>query len=298
VPDGFSFDGKRKIGRRFEYCARSYLLHTGGTFLTELNNTRFSRLVEIMAILRSENGCPWDREQSHSSLRQHLLEEAYEVIEAIDEGRLDELAGELGDLLLQIVFHAQMAAEEGLFTIDDVVAAINDKLIRRHPHVFGDAVVKTASEQIVKWEQTKLKKEGKRSAIDGVPRELPALLRATRIQGKAAAVGFDWPEVTPVWDKIQEEIGELQAAVQSGVRDHVEDEMGDLLFSIVNVSRFLKVNPEDALRRTIEKFSYRFKKVEAEFVRRGQTMDQVPLPELDAVWEDVKKQERVNKAGE
>jgi tetrapyrrole methylase family protein / MazG family protein len=261
--------------------------------LSETDNARFSRLVEIMAMLRSKEGCPWDREQSHSSLRQHLVEEAYEVIETIDEGRLEDLPGELGDLLLQIVFHAQMAAEEGLFTINDVVASINEKLIRRHPHVFGDAVVKTASEQTVKWELTKLKKEGKRSAIDGVPRELPALLRATRIQGKAAAVGFDWPEVTPVWDKIQEEIGELKEAVQSGVRDHVEDEMGDLLFSIVNVSRFLKVNPEDALRRTIEKFSHRFKKVEAEFVRRGQTMDQVPLHELDAVWDEVKKQERV-----
>lgn len=266
--------------------------------MSQSDNARFSRLVEIMAILRSENGCPWDREQSHFSLRQHLLEETYEVIETIDEGRLDELPGELGDLLLQIVFHAQMAAEQDRFTIDDVVQAINDKLIRRHPHVFGDAVVKTASEQVVKWEQTKLKKEGKRSAIDGVPRELPALLRATRMQGKAAAVGFDWPEVTPVWDKIQEEIQELKEAVETGVRDHVEDEMGDLLFSIVNVARFLKVNPEDALRRTIEKFSHRFKKVEAEFARRGQAMDQVALEELDAVWDEVKRQERVNRAGE
>jgi tetrapyrrole methylase family protein / MazG family protein len=260
--------------------------------LSKNTNADFLRLLDIMALLRSENGCPWDREQTHASLRQHLLEEAYEVIETIDEGRLEELPGELGDLLLQVVFHAQMAAEEGAFTMDDVVAGITDKLVRRHPHVFGDATVKTAEEQIVRWEQTKMKKEGKKSAIDGVPRELPALLRAYRMQNKAAAVGFDWPEVMPVWSKIQEEIAELQEAVESGVHDHVEEELGDLLFSIVNVSRFLKANPEDALRRTIEKFSRRFKRVEAEFSRRGQAMEKATLQELDAEWDKVKLHEK------
>jgi tetrapyrrole methylase family protein / MazG family protein len=260
--------------------------------LSEKTDSDFSRLLEIMSLLRSENGCPWDREQTHASLRQHLLEEAYEVIETIDEGRLEELPGELGDLLLQVIFHAQIAAEQSLFTMDDVVASITEKLIRRHPHVFGDATVKTADEQIVRWEQTKMKKEGKKSAIDGVPRELPALLRAFRMQNKAAAVGFDWPEITPVWDKIQEEIAELQEAVQSGNSEHVEEELGDLLFSIVNVSRFLKANPEDALRRTIEKFSRRFSSVELEFNRRGQAMEQATLEELDAEWDNVKSLEK------
>ena len=157
-------------------------------------DTKFSRLIEIMAILRSEKGCPWDREQDHKSLRQHLLEEAYEVIETIDNEEYDKLPGELGDVLLQVVFHAQMAAEAGLFTIDDVVESINQKLLRRHPHVFGDVEIKSAEEQVTHWEQIKLKKEGKKSAIDGVPKELPALLRAYRMQNKAATVGFDWPD--------------------------------------------------------------------------------------------------------
>lgn len=260
--------------------------------MSQTIDTALSRLLEIMATLRGENGCPWDREQTHSSLRQHLLEETYEVIETIDEGRLKELPGELGDLLLQIVFHAQIAAEAGAFTMEEVVRSISDKLIRRHPHVFGDVDIKTADEQVVHWEQTKMKKEGKRSAISGVPRELPGLLRAYRIQNKAASVGFDWPEATPVWGKVQEEIAELREAVEGGLPDQVEEELGDLLFSIVNLSRFLRTNPEDALRRTIEKFTRRFTQVEDEFRRRGQSMTQVGLDELDAAWDAVKQQEK------
>ncbi|MBN2356848.1 nucleoside triphosphate pyrophosphohydrolase [candidate division KSB1 bacterium] len=251
-----------------------------------------SRLVEIMALLRSEAGCPWDREQTHESLRQHLLEEAYEVIEAIDQGRYEDLAGELGDLLLQVVFHAQIASEAGLFTMDDVIASINAKLVRRHPHVFGDAVIKTADEQTVHWEQSKMRKEGKKSAIDGVPRELPALVRAYRIQNKAAAVGFDWPDAAPVWDKIREEIDELKHAVEEASAEKIEDELGDMLFSVVNISRFLKTNPEDALRRTIEKFTRRFKQVEAVFATKGRTLSDATLEEMDAVWEEVKKKEK------
>ncbi len=252
----------------------------------------FARLVEIMAQLRGEKGCPWDREQTHDSLRQHLLEESYEVIETIDEGRYDDLAGELGDLLLQVVFHAQMAAEEGRFTISDVVQKINEKLIRRHPHIFGDAVINNAAEQTVAWEQSKLRKEGKRSAIDGVPRELPALIRAYRMQGKAAAVGFDWPEAGPVWDKIREEIGELEEATASAESSRISEELGDLLFSIVNVSRFLHINPEDALRGTIDKFSRRFREVEESFRSRGRTLDGATLEEMDRVWDEVKERER------
>ncbi|HQG44489.1 MAG TPA: nucleoside triphosphate pyrophosphohydrolase [bacterium] len=262
------------------------------TETTSGDNRRFSRLVEIMALLRSEQGCPWDREQTHASLRQHLLEEAYEVIETIDEGRYEELAGELGDVLLQVVFHAQMAAEAGLFTIEDVLEHINNKLERRHPHIFGDAVIKTAAEQTVAWEQSKLATEGKKSAIDGVPKELPALIRAYRIQNKAAAVGFDWPDAGPVWDKIREEVGELEEAVGTASAGRISDELGDLLFSIVNVSRFLKINPEDALRGTIEKFSRRFHAVEEELHRQGRRIEDSSLTEMDRIWDEVKREER------
>lgn len=256
----------------------------------------FVRLVEIMAQLRGEEGCPWDREQTHASLRQHLLEESYEVIETIDEGRYDDLAGELGDLLLQVVFHAQMATEAGRFDIGDVVQQINEKLIRRHPHIFGDAVINNAAEQTVAWEQSKLRKEGKRSAIGGVPRELPALIRAYRIQGKSAAVGFDWREAGPVWDKVREELAELEEAAASAESGRISDELGDLLFSIVNLSRFLHINPEDALRGTIDKFTRRFQEVEEDFRSRGRTLDGATLEEMDLVWEEVKERERRGKA--
>ena len=257
----------------------------------ESTNEKFSRLVEIMATLRGEKGCPWDLEQNHKSLRQHLLEEAYEVIETIDQERYNDLPEELGDLLLQVVFHAQMASEEGRFNIADVIEVINDKLIRRHPHVFEDLVVKTAAEQIVHWEQSKIKKEGKKSAIDGVPKELPALLRAYRMQGKAATVGFDWENVDPVWDKVREEMRELKEAVDDGEHDHIEEELGDLLFTIVNLSRFLKVNPEDALRRTINKFDARFRQVEIAFKNKKKSLADVTLQEMDQVWEQVKQDE-------
>jgi MazG family protein len=255
-------------------------------------DSKFSRLVEIMDLLRSEKGCPWDREQTFESLRQHLLEEAYEVVESIDEGRLEELPGELGDLLLQVVFQAQMAAERGLFGIGDVIDSITEKLIRRHPHVFGDKRIDSTEEQIVHWELSKLRIEGKKSAIDGVPRLLPALLRSYRIQNKAATVGFDWSEIEPVWEKVEEELSELKVATESGDSERVEDELGDLLFSIVNLSRFLKINPEDALRKTIRKFDKRFRQVESEFRRTNRSLTDASLAEMDKVWEQVKKREK------
>ena len=261
-------------------------------FIVTESNKGFEKLVEIMATLRSETGCPWDRKQTHKSLRQHLLEEAYEVIETIDQGEYGELAGELGDLLLQVVFHAQMAEEEKLFNINDVIESINSKLIRRHPHVFGELGEITADEQIVFWEQSKLKVEGKKSAIDGVPKELPALLRAYRMQNKAAAVGFDWPEISPVWEKVHEEVEELKEAIKLDSREKVEEELGDVLFSIVNLSRFLKSNPEDALRTTIEKFEKRFKAVEAKFNKNGQSIIEATLEEMDKEWDNVKIEEQ------
>jgi tetrapyrrole methylase family protein / MazG family protein len=253
---------------------------------------KFAQLVQIMSTLRSEKGCPWDRLQTHQSLRQHLLEEAYEVIETIDEGRIHDLAEELGDVLLQVVFHAQMASEQELFDIGTVLTHINDKLIRRHPHVFGDVKINTAEEQIVHWEQTKVLKEGKKSAIDGVPVTFPALMRAYRMQNKAATVGFDWPAIQPVWEKIDEEMGELKEAVEQGDNASIEDELGDLLFSIVNVSRFLKINPEDALRKTIAKFDKRFRQVEESFRQRQRPMTEASLAEMDEVWEEVKRREK------
>lgn len=258
----------------------------------EKSDTKFSQLVDIMATLRSEQGCPWDQKQTHKSLRQHLLEETYEVLEAIDEERYDELANELGDLLLQVVFHAQMASEGNRFNIKDVLDAIIDKLIRRHPHVFGDLVVKTAEEQVQLWEQNKIKKEGKRSALDGIPKELPALNRAYRMQNKAAAAGFDWPQIHPIWEKLEEEIKELRHEIAESRQDRIQDELGDVIFTVVNLSRFIHMNPEDALRGTIKKFERRFRKIEETLARQGKPLQEVSLQEMDAIWDDIKSSEK------
>lgn len=256
--------------------------------LTEPTADKFRNLVVLMARLRGKDGCPWDKEQTHQSLRQYLLEEAHEVLEAIDENNDQALKEELGDLLLQVIFHAQIASENGRFDIAGVIDAISEKLIRRHPNVFGDVKINSAQEQIINWEKLK-KQEGKTSALDGVPKALSSLLRAYRIQQKAAAVGFDWPAVDPVWDKIREEIDELRQASENDQPDQLEEEFGDLLFSLVNVSRFLGVNPEDALRRTVEKFISRFNKLEEEFAREKKELRQASLEEMDAVWEEIKK---------
>ncbi len=250
----------------------------------------FDRLVSIMDRLRRPDGCPWDRKQTHQSLRQYLLEETYEVLEALDEQDFPALKEELGDLLLQIVFHAQLAKEEGQFTIEDVVNAISDKLVRRHPNVFGEVKIETAEEQSRNWELLK-KKEGRTSAIEGVPKELSALLRAWRIQQKAAQVGFDWDNTDDVWAKVEEELSELREAVASRNRDKIEDEFGDVLFALVNLSRFLKVNPEDALRRTVNKFIRRFQQVESTLKERGKSPEDSNLEEMDAIWNDIKKRE-------
>ena len=251
---------------------------------------KFEKLAAIMAHLRGPNGCPWDREQTHASLRQHLLEEAHEVLECIDESRFDDLPGELGDLLLQVIFHAQMASEAKRFTIEDVVDAISDKLVRRHPHVFGDARVDSAQEQVHLWERIK-KEEGKQSALDGVPRALPALQRASRLQQKARAAGFRWRNEKEVWDKLDEEMKELSAARATGDTQQIEDEFGDVLFVMAQLADYAGVNPEDALRRTCEKFIRRFQKMENHFVEGGQHLHDVSLEEMDAVWQEEKRGE-------
>ncbi|MEE4310874.1 MAG: nucleoside triphosphate pyrophosphohydrolase [candidate division KSB1 bacterium] len=249
----------------------------------------FGRLLEIMETLRGDDGCPWDREQTFESLRQYLLEETYEVLELIDEGRFDELKNELGDLLLQVIFQSQIASEENRFNIEDVIRVINGKLIHRHPNVFGDVEIKNAEEQTVNWEKMK-RKEGKKSVIDGVPTALSSLLRAHRLQGKASTVGFDWNSIEPVWDKLYEEIEELKKAISSAERDKIEEEFGDVLFSMVNLSRFIKVNPEDALRIAIKKFIRRFHGVENRLASQGKKIHETSLEEMDEIWNDLKNE--------
>ncbi len=251
---------------------------------------KFEKLAAIMAHLRGPDGCPWDREQTHASLRQHLLEEAHEVLECIDESRLDDLPGELGDLLLQVIFHAQMASEAKRFTIEDVVDAISDKLIRRHPHVFGDARVESAQEQVHLWERIK-KEEGKQSALDGVPRALPSLQRASRLQQKARSAGFRWRDEKEVWEKLDEEMKELSTARDTGDTQKIEDEFGDVLFVMAQLADYAGVNPEDALRRTCEKFIRRFQKMEKHFTERGRHLHDVTLEEMDDVWQETKRGE-------
>jgi len=253
-----------------------------------LEKNDFETLVEIMAKLRSENGCPWDKEQTHASLRQYLLEETYEVLEALDEENYTNLKNELGDLLLQIVFHSQIAQEAGYFSIKDVIRSINEKLIRRHPHVFGGAKIETAEAQKINWEKIK-KKEGRKSVLDGVPNSLSALLRAHRIQSKASHLGFDWDNAEQVWDKVEEEIKEFLDAVAQKDLSKIESEFGDLLFSLVNYSRFIGVNPEDSLRVSVEKFIKRFKYIECELAKIGRTVDSATFDEMDEIWEKSKK---------
>lgn len=256
-----------------------------------MNNRSFDTLIQLMDMLRGPEGCPWDREQTHKSLKPYLIEETYEVLEALDNEDPVHVREELGDLLLQSVFHAQLAKESDQFDIYDVLETINEKLIRRHPHVFGDVEIHSAEEQISHWEKIKFK-EGKKSVIDGVPKAAPALLRAYRIQQKAAAVGFDWPDMTPVFEKVHEEFRELSDAIGQKDEDHIEEEFGDLLFSLVNLSRFIKKNPEEALRKATDKFARRFHALEDHYKAENKDIRNSSLEEMDAVWDAVKKAEK------
>ncbi len=245
-------------------------------------------LVNVMKRLRGKDGCPWDREQTHESLKPYLIEEVYEVFDAIDRKDDVELKEELGDLLLQIVFHAQLASEEQRFTINDVAQTIVLKLKRRHPHVFGEVQVDHADEVLQNWEAIK-KQEGKESVLDGIPKELPALLKARRIQEKVKRVGFDWEAPEPVFKKVIEEVAELKRAVAEGNRSLIEEEFGDILFSLVNVSRFLEIDAEDALRQTVNKFERRFRYIEKKVNEKGgKPIQDYSLQELDTLWEESK----------
>jgi MazG family protein len=255
--------------------------------------TLVSEYVAIVRRLRKE--CPWDREQTHQSIRHSLIEEAYEVVESIDHHNLDELKMELGDLLLHVVLHSVMAEEEHAFTINEVISESRAKLIRRHPHVFGDTKVKSSEDVKNNWEKIKLT-EGRTSLMDGVPKHMPALLRAHRLQEKASKVGFDWKRRSEVWKKVVEEIGELHEAESKRSRDHQEEEFGDLLFALVNYARFLKVNPESALNRSTRKFSRRFQRIEDQIRKRGKKLEHSTLEEMDAIWNEGKKLEKKSKS--
>lgn len=263
-----------------------------------------SRLIEIMAALRDpETGCPWDVKQDFASIAPYTLEEAYEVADAIQRQDLDDLRDELGDLLLQVVFHARMAQEEGAFAFGDIVEAITAKMIRRHPHVFGDAEAREAGMAKGMWEKIKAEeKAGKRSRgagaqrtaglLDDVPVALPALTRALKLQRTAARVGFDWKEAEPVLDKIEEEIGELRETLANGDKAAAEDEFGDLLFALVNLGRHLDLDPEGALRQTNEKFRRRFRFIEEALQDQDRSPDDASLEEMEALWTEAKVQER------
>lgn len=246
----------------------------------------FKRLIEIVKRLRKD--CPWDREQTHESLRQSFIEETYEAIEAIDHRLWQELRNELGDVLLHVALQSAIAEEQSEFTLEDVIRRINEKLIRRHPHVFGEKSAVDLSTQKRNWEKIKLS-EGRHSVVEGVPKEMPALLRALRLQEKAAKVGFDWNNAEEVWKKVTEEIHELHEAVQRQPKESIAEEFGDLLFSLVNYSRFLHVNPEHALRETAEKFVQRFNYIEKKLLEQGKDIYSTPLKEMDALWNEAKK---------
>ena len=257
---------------------------------------KFEKLVEIMARLRGPDGCPWDREQTFDSIKPYTLEETYEVLDAIDARDWQELAEELGDLLLQVVFYSQMAAEAGHFRIEDSIDAINSKLIRRHPHIFGDAQADTADDVKKRWDEIKAEEKRANNApekqlLDAVPRSSPALVEAQQISTKVARVGFDWPNVEEVLGKLAEELKEIEEARSRASQDGIEDEIGDLLFVIVNLARHLKVDAEQALRRSNRKFRQRFGHVERGVQRAGKRVDEVPLGELEELWQQAKRAE-------
>lgn len=260
------------------------------------DGTTLTRLVGVMQRLLSPDGCPWDREQSFESMRRYVLEEACEVIDAVDGGDRKALQEELGDLLLQVVFLAELARREGAFAIDDVVAGIVEKLVTRHPHVFGDMDAKTADEVLSNWEKLKAQEKKGRGILGGVPRSLPALNRAQRIGEKVHRVGFDWADARGSREKVKEELSELDRAIESGDPDAVEEEMGDVLFALVNLSRHVKVDAEGALRRTIDKFSRRFSHVERRVKEEhggwpAPGTPNLPLDVLDRYWDEAKTAE-------
>jgi tetrapyrrole methylase family protein/MazG family protein len=245
---------------------------------------RFAELVSIVSRVRAE--CPWDKEQTHETLKSNLIEEAYEVVDAIESGSPEKFSEELGDLLMQVLLHAQIASETRRFTLDDVIGSIADKLVRRHPHVFGDLEVDDTKTVLANWERIKREEKKNASALDGVPKHLPSLASARRLQEKASRVGFDWKSPEPVLEKVKEEIEELASASP----DRIESELGDILFALVNLGRFLKVDAEEALRKANDRFFRRFRRIEARAEQEGRSVESYTLEELDAFWEEAKRE--------
>ncbi|MDY0152388.1 MAG: nucleoside triphosphate pyrophosphohydrolase [Candidatus Cloacimonas sp.] len=252
---------------------------------------KFTQLIDIVAALRGEeNGCPWDIKQTRESLVPNFIEELYETIEAIEDKDDHSLQEELGDLLLHIVFQAQISAEEGLWDMNEVLAGINNKLVRRHPHVFGELKLADADAVKMNWERIKKKEKTERkSVLDGIPRALPALIQAQRTQEKAASVGFDWPDTKPVLDKLEEEREELYEALATGNEEHIREELGDMIFTLVNLARKLHIDSEAALKECTRKFTRRFHSIEAHYQNSGADIHEASLEELDSHWEQAKK---------
>ena len=261
--------------------------------MKDKSSSLFQELLELMQKLRSKDGCPWDKEQNHASLKPHLVEETYEVIDAIDSGDPDKIKEELADLFFHIIFHCQIAKEKGEFDIGSVMALCLDKMTRRHPHVFGEATAATPEEVIHQWEEIKKTEKGheeRKFIVDGLPKHLPALQKAQKLQKKVAKVGFDWPSIHGVIDKVEEELAEVKEAISENNPEHIEEEVGDLLFSIVNLSRFLKLDTENVLHKTIYKFVERFKKMEMALASMGKDIEKCTLEEMDAIWNKVKRE--------
>ncbi len=251
------------------------------------NNSAFERLVKIMDQLREQ--CPWDKKQTIQTLRQLTIEETYELTDAITDENWKGIKEELGDILLHIVFYAKIGTEQNQFTLDEVINGVCEKLIFRHPHIYGDVTVKDEEEVKSNWEKLKLK-EGKKSVLGGVPQGLPATVKAMRLQEKAKQVGFEWENKEQVWDKVEEEKAELFEAIASGNREHMEDELGDVFFSLINFARFLQLDAENALERTNKKFINRFTKMEEQAFKTGKPLQDMSLEEMDAIWNEIKKQ--------
>jgi MazG family protein len=269
-----------------------------------MTGQKFERLVEIMATLRGPDGCPWDKQQDFNTLKPMLVEEVYEVLEAIENNDFEGLAEELGDLLLHVVFHAHLGKEAGRFDINAVIDQISDKLIRRHPHVFGQESASTAEEVIKNWEAIKAQEKAQklknrtpeqRSLLEGIPSKLPAFHEAHQISSRAARAGFDWPDVEGIFEKLQEEVRELREVIAEdndhGRRERLEDEVGDMLFVIVNIARYLKIDSESALKRANRKFKARFQYMESELARQGKTLEQTSLDEMEALWQKAKSED-------
>ncbi len=250
----------------------------------------FDGLAEIVAILRSPEGCPWDREQTHESLKPFLIEEAYEVIDALDSGDADKLCEELGDLLLQVMLHSQLAKERGAFDIYQVVQRLNDKLVQRHPHVFGDVALENADEVLRNWDRLKREQRAHASILEGIPRSMPALLRALEVSRRASRAGFEWENIQGVLEKLEEEERELRRAIESGSEERIDAEIGDLLFTAVNIARHAGLNPEESLRRMVDRFIQRFQWMEQTAAQQGRTLESLTPDEWEALWQQAKQQ--------